>query len=94
MPFLLQAVGNGELEANYSTLANSLRDSGFSHDRFHEDFLKMCHAMTAEQSVDVATVPKQRFLTLRRETSESDRSSRTGMPSASCVSAIGRSSCG
>lgn len=63
-----RAGGDGELEANYAILARSLRDSGFDHGRFHAAFLRMCHAMTAEQSVDMTTVPRQRFLTLRRET--------------------------
>jgi hypothetical protein len=63
-----QAIGDGELEASYAILARSLRDSRFNHDQFHAAFLKMCHAMAAEQSVDTATVPWQRFLTLRRET--------------------------
>ncbi len=62
-----RAVGDGELEANYAILAESLRRSGFDHHAFHAAFLKMCHAMSDEQSVDIATIPRQRFVTLRRD---------------------------
>lgn len=63
-----RAVGDGELEANYAILAESLQYSSFDHYAFHAAFLKMCHAMSDEQFADMATIPKQRFVTLRRET--------------------------
>lgn len=63
-----RAVGDEELEVGYAALARSLRDSGYNHDQFHAAFLSMCQAMTDEQSVDLATIPRHRFVALRRET--------------------------
>lgn len=63
-----RTVSDGELEANYAILAESLKHSGFDHGAFHAAFLKTCHARRDEQSVDKATIPKQRFVILRRET--------------------------
>jgi hypothetical protein len=60
--------GDGELEANYAILAESLRGSGFDHQAFHTAFLRTCQAMRDEQAADPATIPKQRYITLRRHT--------------------------
>jgi Terpene synthase family 2, C-terminal metal binding len=63
-----QETSQGELEANYAVLAGSLRRSGYDHHAFHAEFLRMCQAMRDEQDADPATIPKQRYVTLRRYT--------------------------